>query len=66
MADSHKIYAKFVEWYGVFFGRNGLIHLKVDEIMDGVVVVYRFEANVTKLGYGIDVIDVERPNILPI
>jgi hypothetical protein len=65
VADSSAIYAQFVSWYGTFFGSNGLIQLSVSEIQDGGVV-YRFNANLTSLNLGLDVVDVERPNILPI
>jgi len=65
VADSHALYAQFVIWYGTFFGSNGLIKVTESQIQDGGVV-YRFVANVTDLGFGLDVVDVERPNILPI
>jgi hypothetical protein len=65
VSDYNTIYAQFISWYGTFFGPNGLIGLSVSEINDGGVV-YRFVGNVSSLGLGLDVVDVERPNILPI
>jgi hypothetical protein len=65
VSDYNGIYAQFISWYGAFFGPNGLINLSVNEIQDGGVV-YRFAANVSSLGLGEEVVDVERPNFLPI
>ena len=65
VSDYNTIYAQFISWYGTFFGPNGLIGLSVSEINDGGVV-YRFVGNVSSLGLGLDVVDVERPNLLPI
>lgn len=65
VSDYNTLYAQFISWYGTFFGPNGLIGLSVSEINDGGVV-YRFVGNVSSLGLGLDVVDVERPNILPI
>jgi hypothetical protein len=66
VADWNTVYGDFITWYGTFFGPNGLIHLSVNTIEDGQTPVYRFDANVTELGLGIDVVDVERPNFFPI
>jgi hypothetical protein len=62
-ADFHTLYADFINWYGTFFGSNGLIN--VSEIQDGGVV-YRFTANVSSFNLGEDMVDVERPDIFPI
>jgi hypothetical protein len=49
VTDYHNLYGQFVQWYGSFFGANGVIQLSERIVYDGVVPVYEFSANASEL-----------------
>lgn len=65
MTGYREVYSRFIDWYSLFFGAEGLIMVSERQIMDGSVPIYEFSGNINsfKKGRGAITLNIDQPDL---